>query len=132
MWKEIESSKMKLGVGTVDMCKRRFVLGAATVRVWHLDKYSTVTPSNNVPPPDYGEKEYADSSMVAFQFYKNGEGKRKLMVARSGEKTLYVNCQPALKKAGAMPGRYKIRKINKGFLIVDFLRGKVDQFSPRR
>lgn len=132
MWKEIESSKMKLGVGTVDVGKKRLVFGAATVRAWHLDQYKTVTPSNNVPPPDNGEKEYLGSSVVAFQFYKNGEGKRKLMVARPGEKTLSVNCQPVLKKAGAMPGKYKLRKIKKGFLIVDFLRGKVDQFSPRR
>ena len=132
MWQKIASRRLNLGVGKVNMKSGRFVIGAATVQAWHLDEFKTVTPSNNVPPPGFGEGPYPDSSMVAFQFYKNGEGERKLMRPRPGEKTLSVSCRLALKKAGATACRYKLRKIRKGFILVDFLRGKVDQFSPKR
>jgi len=131
MWEEIESTKLKLGVGKVNMQCGRFVFGAATVREWHLDRFKTVTPSNNVPPPNFGKGPYPDSSLVAFQFYTNGEGARKVMCPHPGEKTLSVNCRRALRKAGATACRYKLRKMSAGFIVVDFLRGKVDQFSPR-
>ena len=110
MWHKVAERTMPVGVASVDKAVSRFSFGAATVRAWKLRRYQSASPQYNDAP-----------GLVAFQLYKNGVGDRRLLRAGRGGETLAVSCQRTLKRAGAVPGRYKVRKKEAGFLTVNFL-----------
>lgn len=110
MWHKVQERTMPLGVASVDKAISRVSFGAGTVRAWKLRRYQSVSPQYNDAP-----------GIVAFQLYKNGIGDRRLIRAGRGGETLAVSCQRTLKRAGAVPGRYKVHKTQAGFLTVNFL-----------
>ena len=110
MWKKVEEREIPSGVVSVSGNRSCVVFGAATARMWKLDKYRTVDIYMNDDP-----------KVIAFQLLEGDTGAHKLHKIRDDGSTAEVGCMRALRKAGAEGGkRYHARRDRDGFIIIDF------------
>jgi len=110
MWHEVEERILGLGIVTVDNRMTKVTFGIETIQKWRLHRFHSVTPMYN-----------DESHLAGFQFYENGDGKRRMSSSRGKRSSsLAVSCAGLLKKLNAKPGHYPIRKERDGFLTVNF------------